>query len=274
MRDLQTSNLSLVKPDALTQKQERFAQHYVAHGSVIEAYTFAYDVAPSTNRNSLRSTSYNVLNNPKVRARVAALQAAMTERTVMTTAELIADLEAIASADVNEIMSLSVGACRHCWGYGHRYQWRDDMEYARAVDDALAAHKPLPDMAGGFGYRADREPHSECSACDGAGTQRVRFTTTADLSPGARKLLKGIELFPDGSVKRVLLHDQLAARQELHRLKGLHIDRSVSLTAHVPAPAALKEMTTDDVLAYLERLKPLPTQQPEPVVIDAEVIDA
>ena len=89
MPNLPTNNLALMKPDDMTQKQERFAQHYVAHGSVIEAYCHAYAVAPTTNRNSLRSTAYNVLNNPKVRARVAALQAVVSERTVMTTAELI-----------------------------------------------------------------------------------------------------------------------------------------------------------------------------------------
>ena len=47
-------------------------------------------------------------------------------------------------------------------------------------------------------------------------------------APGARRLLRGIELFPDGSVKRLLLHDQTALRIELHKLRGLHVDRSVS----------------------------------------------
>lgn len=53
--DLPTNNLSLVKPDGISQKQENFARHYVAHGSVVEAYVHAYDVAPTTNRNSLRA---------------------------------------------------------------------------------------------------------------------------------------------------------------------------------------------------------------------------
>lgn len=280
MRNLPIENPSLVKPDGITQRQENFARHYVTHGSVVEAYVHAYDVAPTTNRNSLRSTSYNVLNNPKVRARVAALQAATNAQAVMSTAELISELEAMATADVSEVVALTVGACRHCWGYGHRYQWRDEFEYARAFDEALAATKPLPDMAGGFGYRSDREPHAECSQCDGAGMHLVRFTSTDQLSPAARKLLKSVELFPDGSLKRLHLHDQLAVRMELHRVKGMHVDRSISVTAHVPGPS-LKELSNEQALDYLERLRPtrpvLATTVAPPalaVPTESDVIDA
>lgn len=269
--DLPTNNLSLVKPDGISQKQENFARHYVTHGSVVEAYVHAYDVAPTTNRNSLRATAYNVLNNPKVRARVAALQAATNAHAVMSTAELIADLEAMATADVSEVIALTVGACRHCWGEGHRYQWRDELEYARACDEALAAVKPLPNMAGGFGYRSDRQPHTECSACDGAGMQRVRFTSTDQLSPAARKLLKSVELFPDGSLKRLHMHDQLAVRMELHRVKGMHVDRSMSVTAHVNVPSA-KEFTPEQALDFLESLRPTRPTLPAPA--DADVIEA
>lgn len=271
MPNLPIQNPSLVKPDGLSQKQENFARHYVAHGSVVEAYVHAYDVAVTTNRNSLRSTAYNVLNNPKVRARVAALQAATNAQAVMSTAELIADLEAMATADVSEVIALTVGACRHCWGEGHRYMWRDELEYARACDEAMAAAKPLPDMAGGFGYRSDRDPHDQCSQCDGAGLHRVRFTSTDQLSPAARKLLKSVELFPDGSLKRLHLHDQLAVRMELHRVKGMHVDRSISVNAHVTVPP-LKEMTAEQALDFLESLKPTRPALPPP--IDAEVIDA
>jgi len=269
--DLPTNNLLLVKPDGLSQKMENFARHYVAHGSVVEAYVHAYDVAATTNRNSLRATSYNVLNNPKVRARVAALQAATNAHAVMSTAELIADLEAMATADISEVIALTVGACRHCWGDGHRYQWRDEFEYARAFDEALAATKPLPDVAGGFGYRSDREPHAECSQCDGAGMHRVRFTSTDQLSPAARKLLKSVELFPDGSLKRLHLHDQLAVRMELHRVKGMHVDRSMSVTAHVNVPAP-KDFTPEQALDFLESLRPTRPALAAPV--DADAIDA
>jgi len=271
MHDLPIENPSLTKPDGLSQKQENFARHYVAHGSVVEAYVRAYDVSPTTNRNSLRSTAYNVLNNAKVRARVATLQAATNAQAVMSTAELIADLEAMATADVSEVIALTVGACRHCWGEGHRYQWRDEMEYARACDEAMSTGKPLPDMTGCFDYRSDRAPHPECSQCDGAGMHRVRFTSTDQLSPAARKLLKSVELFPDGSLKRLHLHDQLAVRMELHRVKGMHVDRSMSVTAHVNVPSA-KEFTPEQALDFLESLRPTRAALPEPT--DADVIDA
>lgn len=249
---------ALTKPDGITQKQERFAQHYVAHGSVIEAYRHAYDVSPSTNRNSLRSTAYNVLNTPKVRARVSALQAAMSERTLMTTGELIADLEAMACADVNEIMSLTVGACRHCHGERGAYQWRTVDEWMAAIEDAQRKGGELPSCNGGFGYRTDADPNPDCPSCDGAGVQRVRFTNTAEVSPGARKLYRGVELYQDGTVKRVLLNDPLAARMELHRLRGLHIERSMNLNLNANVPA-LKDLTPEQAMAFLDRLKPLPS---------------
>jgi hypothetical protein len=201
---------------------------------------------------------------------VRVLQDAAAERALKSTAQLVADLEAMATADVNEIMTLTVGACRHCWGVGHHYQWRDEAECARAFDDAIASAQPLPDMSGGFGYRSDREPHADCSKCDGAGVQRVRFTNTADVSPGARKLFKGVELFPDGSVKRVLLSDPLAARMELHRIRGMHIDRSMSVTAHVNVPA-LKDLSPEQALDFLESLRPT---RPAARRIEATVIDS
>ncbi len=263
---------ALAKPDSLSQRQENFARHYVEHGSAIEAYRHAYNVAPTTNRNSLRSTAYNVLHSAKVAARVAALQAAASHRTLTTTADLIADLEAMALADVNEIMTLTVGACRHCWGEAGAYHFRDELEHAQAMDVALAAGEPLP-RCGGYGYRSDREPNADCPSCDGVGLQRVRLNNTADVSLGARRLFKGVELYQDGSVKRVLLNDPLAARMELHRVRGMHVDRSVSVSVSANVPA-LKDMTTEQALAFLETLKPTtPTATPaarEPITLDAE----
>ena len=101
----------------------------------------------------MRANAYRLLRNPKVARRVRDLQQAAASRTMMSTAELIADLEAMATADVNEIMSLTVGACRYCWGNGGRYQWRDETELALAQsvasDDAAT-----PDASGGLGYRS------------------------------------------------------------------------------------------------------------------------
>jgi phage terminase small subunit len=260
----------------LTGRQENFARAYAECGVALDAYRAAYE-ADGSSRATARVNAYRLLKNPRVASRIRELQDSAAERSGRSAAALIRELEEMASADLNELMQLVVGSCRHCWGERGAYQWRDDMEYAHAWDEAVATKKPLPSMAGGFGYQFERDPNLECVSCDGAGIQRVRFTNTADLSPGVRRLFRGIELFPDGSIKRVLLHDQMAARIELHRLKGLHIDRSVSVTAHVPVPA-LKDMSPAEALDFLESLKPtapaLP--QPERAAISAQfdVVDA
>lgn len=258
-------------PLDLTSKQDAFARAYVQGASVVEAYRFAYDVGDDTAPATARNNAYKVLNHPKVAARIRQLQEAAGSLTAKSTGQLITELEEMVSADLQELMQLVVGACRHCWGKHGGYQWRDEIEYARACDAAMKDGAALPDMSGGFGYQFERTPNSECDHCGGAGIQRVRFTNTADLSPSVRRLFKGIELFPDGAIKRVLLHDQMQARIELHKLKGMHVDRSISVSATMNVPPA-KEWTPEQALDFLESLKPTRPALPAPV--DAEVIDA
>ena len=243
----------------LTQKQEMFAQLYIESGNAPEAYRLAYDVADSTSAATVRSNGYKILAHPKVQARVRAVRAELCARSLMSKEELIADLEAMANADINELMAVTVVNCRHCFGVGHNYQWRDEAELARAVDAYMAAlgtPKPLPtpNMDGGFGFRPDRAANPDCPRCDGIGVTVVRLSNTADVSPGARKLYRGIELYQDGTVRKVLLNDPLAARIELHRVKGMHIDRSINLNATISVPA-LKDVSTDEALAILESFK-------------------
>lgn len=254
----------------LTGRQENFARAFAECGVALDAYRAAYE-ADGSSRATSRVNAYRLLKNPKVATRVRELQDAAAQRAGRSAAGLIAELEEMVSADLNELMQLVVGACRHCHGEHGAYQWRDDTEYARAFDAALKAGEPLPTLDGGVGYQFERDANPECGHCDGAGIQRVRLTNTADLSPGVRRLFRGIELFPDGSIKRVLLHDQMAARIELHRLRGLHVERSISVTAHVPVPP-LKDMSPEQTLDYLESLRPTRPALPAPV--DAQVIDA
>jgi Terminase small subunit len=243
----------------LTSQQEAFAMHYAAFGDPAGAYLHAYHVT-TTRRASVQSMGYKTLRHPKVAARIRALRnAAAANDEATSAARLIADLEAIAYADSDEIMRLAVVNCRWCWGTGHAYQFRDDRELADACGKALAEHRPLPDMAGGVGFRGDREPYADCPRCDGHGVAVPRFSDTSDASPAARALIKGLELHADGSVKRVVLHDQMAIRTELHRLKGMHVDRSVSLNVNANVPA-LKSMTADEAAAFLDRLLPQPVE--------------
>lgn len=256
----------------LTKAQETFAAHFAAFGDPEAAYRHAYNVT-TTRRRNVQSMGYKTLRHPVVKARITALRnAAAASDEAMSAARLIADMEALASADPNELMRLTVVNCRWCWGADHRYQWRDDRELAEAMTRALASKgvEPMPDLAGGVGFRGDVEPHAECPKCDGHGVGVPRFSDTSTVSPAARMLIKGLELHADGTVKRIVLHDQMAIRTELHRLRGLHVDRSVSLNVNANVPA-LKSMTAAEAAAFLDRLLPQPVAaEPQPAPIDAE----
>lgn len=212
---------------------EQFALLVVEGYAATEAYRRAFDVDDDTMKPpTVRKESMRLRHRQDVADRIKHLQATVAERSVLSTSQLVADLEAMAYADINELVRVEVFNCRHCHGVAHEYQWIDGAEFAKALDAAAAAKGALPSPSGtgGFGFVPIRDPSPDCPQCLGNGEQRVRLGNTADASPGARKLFKGVELFPDGSVKRILLHDQLAARQELHRLRGLHVDRSISLS--------------------------------------------
>jgi len=243
----------------LSARQERFCRLYAECGIATHAYEAAY---MTSSRAVARAAAARLLRNPKVAARARELQDAAAGRSLRSTAALIADLEEMVECDPNELMRLDVGACRRCWSTpAGAYHWRDEAELATAVEAWMASLStpqplPAPDTTGSMGYRADCDPNPECRACNGQGVPRVVFTSTADLSRGARRLLRGIELFPDGSVKRVLLHDQTQLRIELHRLRGLHVDRSVSLTAHVAVKPLPDNLSVADALRMLESIAP------------------
>lgn len=246
-------------PVGLTPRQDTFCRLYAETGIALAAYDAAYACAGSS-RATIRVNAYRLLRNPKVAQRVRELQDAASATSVRSTASLIRDLEQIVEADVNELMTLQVGCCRHCRGSGGAYQWKDHLEYASAV---VAAHEskgalPMPTADGGFGYRMDAEVNETCNTCGGTGLPRVIFANSADVPPGVRKLLKGIELHADGSVKRVTIHDQAALRIELHRLRGLHVERSLNVNLNANVPAMPKNMTVEQALELLSKLAPVP----------------
>ncbi|MGO8854947.1 MAG: terminase small subunit [Steroidobacteraceae bacterium] len=224
----------------LTAKQESFAAHYCTYGNAEAAYRHAYD-STTTRRASVQHAAWQTLHHPAVAGRITTLrnvQAAGDD--AVSRERLIADLEALVSVSVEELMRLSVRECPACW-----------------LDDAwdLAAAAALDR---GEEPPASDEPNEFCKICAGAGRTVVHLTPTHLLSAPARRLFKGLELYGDQTVKRVLLHDQAQLRIELHKLKGMHVDRSVSLNAHVNVPALPKNISVADALDLLNKLSPVP----------------
>lgn len=257
-----------VEPVALTPRQENFAVLVASGIPYVEAYESSYNAAGLA-RGSLRANAHRAVHHPRVAARIRELQDAVGARALRDTQALVRDLEAAVDADASELVQLLNGSCRRCWGDGGKAQWASVDEFVEACDEAARhndalppgapAHlrKPVPDEGGGFAYTFHRDPNPECVGCSGTGVNRIKFNSTADASPGARRLIRGFETWPNGDIKRLHLADQTALRIELHRLRGLHVDRSlnVNLNASVPTP---KDLTHEQALDYLDRLKPLP----------------
>ena len=239
MKTLAARRSTAVAVPVLTDQQEKFARHYAAFGSAEDAYRHAYHTT-TTRRASVQHAAWQTVHIPKVAARITALRNAQAADEMASRESLIADLEAMVNVDTNELMQLRVIPCLACWP-------ADTWEIAAAT--ALDAGHEAP---------AADEPRASCIPCGGAGRNVGYLTNTADLSPPARRMFKGLEFFPDGGLKRVLLHDAAQLRIELHKLKGLHIERSVSVNAHVNVPALPKNMSVSDALELLSKLSPVP----------------
>ncbi|MEO8019726.1 MAG: terminase small subunit [Pseudomonadota bacterium] len=239
---------------ALTPKQENFAQRFAAHGNASKAYREAFDCSGSTRPSTIAQRAYELVHSPGVASRVRELVAVAAEGTTIDTRSRMVRLQDIVEADPGELVRTVNEACRYCHGVNHLYQWTVD-EFCAACDDAERTGKPLPTCEGGLGFTPHAEPHEECGHCHGDGVTRVVITPTEKLSPSARRLLKSIRQKATGEIV-LTLHDQLAAADMLNKMAGVYVDRSVSLNvnANLPAP---KDLTPEQALAYLDRLKPL-----------------
>jgi hypothetical protein len=221
----------------LTDAQEKFAVHFAAFGDPSAAYHHAYNVT-TTRKASVQQMAYRLIRHPGIANRITALRNAAAAGDVMATRErLIADLEAMVDVDVASMVTLRVVPCAECW---------PDIAIAEAMGRGLKGEAPMPDLDA---------PNDGCAACAGAGRNVGHLTPTAELSLPARRLFKGLEFHDSGAVKRVLLHSQAALRIELHRLKGMHVDRSVNLTLNADLKPLKAGMTVEEALALMDSVE-------------------
>jgi phage terminase small subunit len=239
---------------ALTPKQENFAQRFAACGNAAKAYREAFECSPSIRPATVAQRAYELVHSPGVASRVRELVAIAAEGTTIDARSRMVRLQDIVEADPGELVRTVAEACRYCHGDAHQHQWIDAAEFCAAVEEASHLGKPMPSCDGGFGYTPHAEPHERCPRCHGDGVMRVVITPTDQLSPAARRLLKGIRQKATGEVV-ITLHDQIAAADMLNKMQGVYVDRSVSVNVNANLPP-LKEMTTEQALDFLESLKP------------------
>ncbi|EUD08027.1 terminase small subunit [Providencia alcalifaciens] len=174
----------------LNDMQFRFVNEYLVDLNRTAAYKRA-------GGNGEGNTAYvgasRMYRNAKVNRAITDALADRERRTQITQDAVLKMWWDIATADVNELTEYRRLCCRHCWGFGFNYQWRDAVEYEDAVKKAMAANKPPPQDVGGYGYDDTLDPNPDCPRCNGAGIGRAHFHDTRDLTGAARRLFAGVK---------------------------------------------------------------------------------
>lgn len=200
-------------------------EEYLITRNASEAYRSAYD-ASRMRPSSVYRNGHRMLNHAKIKPileqRLTELGEALGDETEVTIVRALQSLVDVVNADPDELTGLRVGCCRHCYGDGHLYQWREP-EYIVAVRKAERDDSELPDIGGGFGFNQTLPPDPNCPMCDGQGQTYQRPVDTSKLSAGARALFAGIK--PTAQGPHVLMRDRDKAQEAINKIIGAYVER-------------------------------------------------
>lgn len=212
--------------DELTSQEQTFVERWLIDFNPWQA---AIDSAYSLN--TARSHAWSWVKDPTMKP--ALYETCMVRRRAKLESmgegeharQLIERLRLIATADPAELVHEVVRACRHCWGFEHKYHWTP-AEFEAAVRKAEHSRGklPIPDCSGGLDFDKTRDPHPECPECRGVGVTEIRPRDTRDLSPAGRALYRGVRTKKDGSFE-MLMADQNAAAALYAKITGIAIER-------------------------------------------------
>lgn len=241
------------RSDNLTVKQAKFAEVWVKTGNATEAYRQAYNVANMSDE-TIGRTAHALTKHRKIDAIYKKATEGSVQAAVMDRMEVMRHLVQIAEADPSRVVTHRRICCRHCYGIGHAYQWRDPEEYyetlAKAMDDharatqrAAKAGDPapaveLPTDAGGYGWRKPNKPHPDCPRCYGEGFGDVFIRDMDDLTGPERRLIAGIKQTKEGI--EIKMRDQDGALNTIAQVLKMLVQRSeVSGPDGGPVPMAV-----------------------------------
>lgn len=211
----------------LTPKQEKYVQGLFTGLSQREAYKAAYN-CKNMSDNAIDVNACRDAAKPKIALRLKELQDEVKERNMVTVEKVVERWWNIATADPNEILHLRRVCCRYCYGTNHRYQWKDEDEYASAVhmaevDAELKEKEPIiPSNEGGYGFNRIADPHPSCPMCMGEGIPDLHISDTRKLSPQAKMLFAGFKQTQAGL--EVKFQDQGKALENIARHLGMFKD--------------------------------------------------
>jgi hypothetical protein len=243
----------LVEVSDLTPKQEAFAMAFLETGDAVASYKVAYDTSgmqPAT----IKASAWHVRHNPKVAARIHTLRGAIASAFVLNEAALKMAAMELADADPAQLQHIRIYCCSMCWG---DEQLAIEVKRYMASLDA-GAPLPLPSI-----FTPTDDPFAPvnpvCESCMGAGRIVTYTADTMALQGAERRLYKGFDIRNDGSVK-VLMHDQMTAREMAMRAAGVFVtktesvntNRNYNLNATVEPS---KPLTVEEAMARFEELQ-------------------
>jgi phage terminase small subunit len=220
----------------LTEKQRRFIDAYVIDPTPAAAYGAAYGRKGAVARNA----GNRLLTVPHVRAELARRQGQRAEQVGIDAERVLREIVAIALADPRELVEYFVGACRHCYGEGFKFQ-RTTGEFNADLEDRTEKKgKPADkiDHKGGIGYDPRKQPNKGCPECHGAGRGRTVVKDTRFLSPSAVAVYAGVKETKEGI--QVLMHSKDSALEKLAKHVGLYKEDNEQ--KHGPLSEALQAM--------------------------------
>lgn len=223
----------------LTPREAVFAQWYAETRSLITAYKQSHETTPDATYATLWNRARHIFDRPHVNARIVEIADRLAAAGVKRAIDILQDLADIADQDTNELVRHVFYCCRHCHGLEGAYQWRDAIEFGRALEAfngqqgrALARGEKrleLPSAVGGFGFNHMESSNPACPSCYGEGHSRVVIADTTTLSPKARKSIKAIKQDKDGIVT-IELYDKQQARDMIVKMLGGYKNDGKGLT--------------------------------------------
>ena len=226
---------------SLTPKQRRFVNEYCVDENATRAA-----IRAGYAESGAGVQGHENLKLPKIAAAIKERMEELAVAAGITPEWVVAQWVKIATADPNGLVQVRRTCCRHCYGFGHQYQWTE-AEYARAVDHAIDNGKEAPDGMGGFGYDPNKEPAKDCPECGGQGYADVHVADTrkvrSPLYAGAERTRNGI---------KVNMRDKDAAVVNLARYLGMmQPDKIIAMSPQVNVTLSADDLTDEQLAAVI-----------------------
>ncbi|EJY1761621.1 MULTISPECIES: terminase small subunit [Klebsiella] len=248
----------LVDDDGLTVQQRLFVAEYLKDNNATQAA-----IRAGYSKKTAYSIGQRLLKKVEIAQAIAQQQKASIERTLGSADEVLEKMWRLATFDANQISQHRRGCCRHCWGFGHQYQWRDAVEYEEKRLEALERKRREPVDVGGYGYNHTLDPNPDCPRCNGEGVSRVVLQDSTKLDDAAALAYSGVKVGKAGieitSISRERMFEAVAKRlgladaENAQRIQQVEIER--------------RQLEVDKIRKQLE-----PPEKKEGEVVDLNVL--